>query len=1192
MCVYNHFDLNKFLIRNHEPTGDAKSPIVLDFNFNVNMAKSSFPRRCYALALLVFFSVFYTSAANWLCFTAEEENAELWCTNANVLNVQYSLDEGVTWLDLPSDEHVMLGNVGDKVYLKGEYTEGLTFTSANQLHIDMSAKMAASGSVMSLLDGVGSSMEIPVASCFYGLFQDCASLTHAPELPATTLTKDCYGSMFKGCFGLLDAPQLPATQLEAYCYEKMFEQCTSLTKMPELPALSLGNHCYFSMFKSCLSLTDVAPLPATALARGCYESMFEGCYGLSEAPALPATTLKDACYMSMFKYCISLERAPELPAKELVRNCYKEMFSECTSLNYIKVGVLSVENDVDATKDWVVNVKDGVFVYPCGATYIFYDASALPFFDVQFEDYVVIYQNPDSSVIYRMEVTCGDPVKYPGATPIYKPGTTFVGWDNPSAELELDGSSVYYITAQYEKSDVDYLCFTAKEDGSEVWYENIDNYPDLWWSNNGGDWARWEENVPVRLENAGDRIYVSGNNPNGFSFGEKNKTRFKMTGKIAASGSVMSLVDEKGKATEIPNNCCFYELFRNCTSLIQAPDLPATTLTDSCYYGMFGECVNMTVAPELPAMELKPYCYSTMFRQCKSLLVAPELPAMTLAPRCYSSMFSDCVSLAVAPNLPAIELAEGCYNTMFTACERLTKAPLLPATKLADECYYFMFERCINMEVVPEISATELSSMCCIGMFMFCSKLNYIKVNVKTLDNEVEATGSWVAYVDGPGKFIFPCGSTYDKHGSSEVPDNFDIISSPIVIFQNPDNGELWRDTIDCKTVPVYKGETPTMGEGYVFKGWDKEFTQLDEPDIYYYTAEYEEEVIPNIDKLLCFTALEEDATISYENAGRNNPDVQYSLDGGKTWKVLVERDRIDLKAGEKIYFRGNNPDGFSHDESATRFVMQGKIAASGNVMSLLDEKGDLLEIPCDNCFNGLFSSCTSLVQAPELPATKLTRWCYTDMFAGCQNLLVAPELPATTVYEGSYRGMFRTCSELIAMPKLPATTLGARCYNGMFTGCSKLREVSELPATKMENACYEMMFYGCMDLETPPALPATELADSCYSWMFVACSNLTRAPELPATTLKDGCYGHMFTACSNLAYTPDLHATTLANRCCEAMFLGCSSLKKAPALPATEMKDFCYYTMFAGCTSLERLPNCQLPRWLWDVMTPCLVIV
>jgi hypothetical protein len=45
-----------------------------------------------------------------------------------------------------------------------------------------------------------------------------------------------------------------------------------------------------------------------------------------------------------------------------------------------------------------------------------------------------------------------------------------------------------------------------------------------------------------------------------------------------------------------------------------------------------------------------------------------------------------------------------------------------------------------------------------------------------------------------------------------------------------------------------------------------------------------------------------------------------------------------------------------------------------------------------------MFSGCTSLKEAPELPATTLTVGCYEGMFNGCTSLIKAPELPATNI--------------------------------------------------------------------------------------------------------------------------------------------------------------------------------------------------
>ena len=51
-------------------------------------------------------------------------------------------------------------------------------------------------------------------------------------------------------------------------------------------------------------------------------------------------------------------------------------------------------------------------------------------------------------------------------------------------------------------------------------------------------------------------------------------------------------------------------------------------------------------AGEHPAMAT--HCYEYMFSGCSSLIQAPELPATTLAFRCYKDMFSDCASLKLS----------------------------------------------------------------------------------------------------------------------------------------------------------------------------------------------------------------------------------------------------------------------------------------------------------------------------------------------------------------------------------------------------------------------------------------------------------------------------------------------------------------------------------------------------------------
>ena len=251
-------------------------------------------------------------------------------------------------------------------------------------------------------------------------------------------------------------------------------------------------------------------------------------------------------------------------------------------------------------------------------------------------------------------------------------------------------------------------------------------------------------------------------------------------------------------------------------------------------------------------------------------------------------------------------------------------------------------------------------------------------------------------------------------------------------------------------------------------------------------------------------------------------------------------------------------------------------IKCIGNIENLLDYatvKSGAHPTLADSCYQYMFANCTSLTQAPDLPATTLSNYCYSNMFQGCTSLIQAPDLPATTLTNSCYSNMFKGCTSLTQAPDLPATTLSNYCYSNMFQGCTSLTQAPDLPATTLSNYCYYYMFRDCTSLIKAPVLPATTLVPNCYSSMFQGCTSLIKAPDLPATTLVPDCYSSMFRDCTSLTQAPVLPATTLVPNCYSSMFCGCTSLIQAPTLPATTLADYCYYYMFNGCTSLTKVP-------------------
>ena len=290
--------------------------------------------------------------------------------------------------------------------------------------------------------------------------------------------------------------------------------------------------------------------------------------------------------------------------------------------------------------------------------------------------------------------------------------------------------------------ELEYLTFTALEQSTILY-----NPSEVTTSQYSYDKVNWEtaDNVTLNL-NTGDKVYFKGKIVG--SNTTSSSAHFTMTGKISASGSIMSLQEGIPQDNTIKYGYEFYKLFYNCTSLVTAPELPATTLMPYCYTRMFESCENLVNAPDLTSSTLRAECYSYMFTNCTSLTQAPELKAMKLEYRCYAGMFDGCTSLTNAPELPSTMLDMQCYHTMFQGCISLTKAPVLPATLLIDGCYYGMFRDCSNLNYVK------------------CDAMEYISSNFNTWLRNVSPTGDFYCY-----------DSSIFKRGNSGIPKGWTVHS-------------------------------------------------------------------------------------------------------------------------------------------------------------------------------------------------------------------------------------------------------------------------------------------------------------------------------------------------------------------------------------------------------------------------------
>lgn len=723
-----------------------------------------------------------------------------------------------------------------------------------------------------------------------------------------------------------------------------------------------------------------------------------------------------------------------------------------------------------------------------------------------------------------------------------------------------------------------YLTFVARESGTFKFKGtgfSVVSYS----LDSGATWNTLADNTDTPTVQSGQKIMWKGNlGPTTDGSGI-----FSSSGNFDVEGNIMSLLygdDFRGQTT-VGGDCTFKELFSGCTTLQNAKNLVliATQLADFCYHGMFRGCTSLTTAPELPATRLREECYNGMFSGCTSLTVAPNLPATRMADFCYGSMFANCTSLTIAPSLPATTLAGNCYYGMFYGCTSLTTAPELPATILVDWCYDGMFAGCGKINYIKCL-ASDISASYCTrdwlrgvsssGTFVKNSSMSgwtrgengipsgwtiqndsslpkdqvykvdgiYYKVGenntVSVTTGEIKYSGDVVIpeFVEFGGKMYIVTSIDWGAFSSCDGLTSITIPNSVTTIGGSAFSGcsGLTSITIPnsitsigsfafygCSglTTITSEIEKPFEIDAYTFNPDTYNVAELIVPKgtktAYQSTAGWNkfqniveasggEEPIINpstdySDQYLTFkTSFHRRYTF---NGTTGNDFIQYARkDDGYIWRTLARGESVWVEGGDEIRWKGNltpNPyygiGNFVDDDEP--------FEVCGNIMSLIygdDFIGKTSLDGKEDAFRDLFSDCADLVSAKGLvlPATTLADRCYYRMFINCTSLTTAPALPATTMSYGCYCSMFENCKSLTTAPVLPATTLAESCYSNMFDGCRRLTTAPDLPATKLANGCYNSMFAGCSSINHVKCL-ATDLgANSTTGWLYGVSSSGT----------------------------------------------------------------------------------------------------
>ena len=225
----------------------------------------------------------------------------------------------------------------------------------------------------------------------------------------------------------------------------------------------------------------------------------------------------------------------------------------------------------------------------------------------------------------------------------------------PVKKVYMGTKLIWSKTVDYSS---EYFTIESLEDGNQIGIVDSDR-PSISISTDKQTWTTVTPNAAptyfITL-NAGEKVYIKGNNNAYFDYSWSTEGYFTSTGKFNVSGNIMSLLyeDDFKNKTTLQSSYTFRSLFKS-NKLISAEHLvlPATTLANNCYYNMFIGCTSLTTAPELPATTLADGCYYYMFRDCTKIKMSttktgeyqtayriPKSGTGTTATKALNSMFT------------------------------------------------------------------------------------------------------------------------------------------------------------------------------------------------------------------------------------------------------------------------------------------------------------------------------------------------------------------------------------------------------------------------------------------------------------------------------------------------------------------------------------------------------------------------
>jgi len=1066
------------------------------------------------------------------------------------------------------------------IYIRGKFDQRVCFSNwefkgATEVHVF--------GNINTLRDHANILLDIRDKAIYAYMFKDVSILYTAPDLPATQIDPYCYYNMFSGCSNLINVPHtLPVMSLSNNSYNSMFSGCASLENIPILPATTLASGCYSNMFSGCTSLENIPILPATTLASECYSTMFSGCTSLETIPSNFFPDYVDVaigCYYAMFAGCTNLVNIfsvlPHINTYDNYNNvnyyCFS-MFADCTSLQHIPSNFISKRELGASCYNSMFKNCTSLVETPCIEVYgglrnqcflsMFENCTSLTTIR-----YMSITQNTPTyyyqQACYRMFANCSSLTSVPYHTIIseypYGSYQMFINCtsletifdDTPSGRSRrslLASNLAYYdvqkghnafesmfenCTSLVDASYIGTITSSADEGCKRMFYNctNLVHPPydiPFGYDNGVSAYESMFENcisLTKTRSNDSELIYPTTH----YSFYEKAcyKMYKNCTSLNYTKNSVFAspYINVPSNYTKIIQRDVFANMFENCTSLISLsydPELPdnidsgylptntnAEYTANTSFFEMFKGCTNLQKTPHIDANSLGWSTCESMFENCINLIDASPIISLgkNYGPLACRNMFKNCESLTILPTLwskddhAIIPISSRALEDIFLNCNNLHQTPVFRCNIIGDGISYSrsifgetyvnnqnlidasnfvfgdvfgtctfvnMFLGCTNLEIPPIFNNTLSGVSVCESMFKDCTGLQdastiAINVAVETLPNTALSPTSTHA-----------CRSMFEGCTSLTVP--------PIIYGKNIYEGAFARMFAGCTSLV----NAPSMAQRYSFYPY-------------------------------CCSEMFEGCT-SLTNVSA----IQF-------FKNTITASAIDLY---------------------------------------------------DFCYRGMFKDCTGLVNFAYLPATELgeIKNVYVPEHESYGNTIEAHYLVSHLPAIGCYESMFKGCTSLINAPNLPAISLSAQCYSNMFEGCTSLIVAPNLNANLIHYTTRAIPDTDSSLIDRPYRNSGyLKIADRAYYEMFKDCINLEIIPEIANHFMKtstDSTYPESWSS-STVSYQK--YDFVKAGGCAYIYVSDVSGNRYAPssAIGRTTWDYFLYvekpyYRMFDGCTKLR----------------------